>query len=142
MIITQTPFRMSFFGGGTDMESFFKEYGGAVLSTTFDKYCYVNVRHLPRFFDYSTELSYSKTERVTDINDIQHPAIRNAMKMLDINEVEIRKDLSQRERMVDFISQIKNPYCYLDKGMVVKISFAGENRLEDTLKKCARTHRK
>ena len=45
MIITQTPFRMSFFGGGTDMESFFKENGGAVLSTTFDKYCYVNVRH-------------------------------------------------------------------------------------------------
>ena len=85
MIITQTPFRMSFFGGGTDMENFFKEHGGAVLSTTFDKYCYVNVRHLPRFFDYSTELSYSKTERVTDINDIQHPAIRNAMKMLDIS---------------------------------------------------------
>lgn len=45
---------MSFFGSGTDMESFFKENGGAVLSTTFDKYCYVNVRHLPRFFDYST----------------------------------------------------------------------------------------
>lgn len=86
MIITQTPFRMSFFGGGTDMESFFKEHGGAVLSTTFDKYCYVNVRHLPRFFDYSTELSYSKTERVTDINDIQHPAIRNAMKMLDMQK--------------------------------------------------------
>lgn len=50
MIITQTPFRMSFFGGGTDMESFFRENGGSVLSTTFDKYCYVNVRHLPRFF--------------------------------------------------------------------------------------------
>ena len=81
MIITKTPFRMSFFGGGTDMESFFEEYGGAVLSTTFDKYCYVNVRHLPRFFDYSTEVSYAKTERGTDINDIQHPAIRNAMKM-------------------------------------------------------------
>lgn len=75
MIITQTPFRMSFFGGGTDMESFFRENGGSVLSTTFDKYCYVNVRHLPRFFDYSTELSYSKTERVTSIDDIQHPAI-------------------------------------------------------------------
>ena len=54
--------------------------------------------------------------------------------------VENKKDLSQRERMVDFVSQIKNPYCYLDRGMVVKISFAGENRLEDTLKKCARTH--
>lgn len=89
MIITQTPFRMSFFGGGTDMESFFKEYGGAVLSTTFDKYCYVNVRHLPRFFDYSTELSYSKIERVTDIDNIQHPAIRNAMKMLDMHEVRL-----------------------------------------------------
>ena len=87
MIITQTPFRMSFFGGGTDMENFFKEHGGAVLSTTFDKYCYVNVRHLPRFFDYSTELSYSKTERVTYIEDIQHPAIRNAMKMLDMHEI-------------------------------------------------------
>lgn len=89
MIITQTPFRMSFFGGGTDMENFFKEHGGAVLSTTFDKYCYVNVRHLPRFFDYSTELSYSKTERVTCIEDIQHPAIRNAMKMLDMHEIRL-----------------------------------------------------
>lgn len=89
MIITKTPFRMSFFGGGTDMESFFNEYGGAVISTTFDKYCYVNVRHLPRFFDYSTELSYSKTERVTDIETIQHPAIRNAMKMLDMHEIRL-----------------------------------------------------
>ena len=89
MIITKTPFRMSFFGGGTDMEEYFKENGGAVLSTTFDKYCYVNVRHLPRFFDYSTELSYSKTERVTDVDDIQHPAIRNAMKMLDMHELRL-----------------------------------------------------
>ena len=89
MIITKTPFRMSFFGGGTDMESFFREYGGAVLSTTFDKYCYVNVRHLPRFFDYSTELSYAKTERVTSVDDIQHPAIRNAMKFLDMHQIRL-----------------------------------------------------
>lgn len=89
MIITKTPFHMSFFGGGTDMENFFRENGGAVLSTTFDKYCYVNVRHLPRFFDYSTEISYSKTERVTDIDMIQHPAIRNAMKMLDMHEIRL-----------------------------------------------------
>lgn len=89
MIITKTPFRMSFFGGGTDMESFFRENGGSVISTTFDKYCYVNVRHLPRFFDYSTELSYSKTERVTSIDEIQHPAIRNAMKMLDMYEIRL-----------------------------------------------------
>lgn len=89
MIITKTPFRMSFFGGGTDMESFFRENGGSVISTTFDKYCYVNVRHLSRFFDYSTELSYSKTERVTDVDDIQHPAIRNAMKLLDMHEIRL-----------------------------------------------------
>lgn len=89
MVITQTPFRMSFFGGGTDMESFFKESGGAVLSTSFDKYCYVNVRYLPPFFEYSTELSYSKTERVNSIDDIQHPAIRNAMRMLNMHEIRL-----------------------------------------------------
>ncbi|MCD8195587.1 MAG: kinase [Lachnospiraceae bacterium] len=89
MIITKTPFRMSFFGGGTDIEDYFRENGGAVLATTFDKYCYVNVRHLPRFFDYSTELSYSVTERVTNTDDIQHPAIRNAMKMLDMHEIRL-----------------------------------------------------
>lgn len=89
MIITQTPFRMSFFGGGTDFPDFYKEHGGAVISTTFDKYCYVNVRHLPRFFDYSTELSYSKIERVTDVNDINHPAIREAMKYLDMQEIRL-----------------------------------------------------
>ena len=71
------------------MENYFKEFGGAVLSTTFNKYCYVNVRHLPRFFDYSTELSYSKTERVTSIDSIQHPAIRNAMRMLDMHEIRL-----------------------------------------------------
>ena len=89
MIITKTPFRMSFFGGGTDMESFFRENGGAVLSTTFDKYCYVTVRHLPRFFDYSTHLTYNKTEHVNHVDEIQHPAIRNAMKMLDMHEIRL-----------------------------------------------------
>lgn len=89
MIITKTPFRMSFFGGGTDMENFFRENGGAVISTTFDKYCYVNVRHLPRFFDWATELTYSKIEKVSSTDDINHPAIRNAMKMLDMQEIRL-----------------------------------------------------
>lgn len=71
------------------MQDFFNEYGGAVLSTTFDKYCYVNVRHLPRFFDYNTELTYSVTERVSNVDDIEHPAIRNAMKMLDMHEIRL-----------------------------------------------------
>ena len=89
MIITKTPFRMSFFGGGTDIESFFRKHGGAVLSTTFDKYCYVTVRHLPRFFDWSTHLTYSIQEYVSNVEDIKHPAIRNAMKMLDMHEIRL-----------------------------------------------------
>lgn len=80
---------MSFFGGGTDFPDFYKEHGGAVISTTFDKYCYVNVRHLPRFFDYATEVSYSVIERVKDVEEIRHPAIREAMKMLDMQELRL-----------------------------------------------------
>lgn len=92
MIITKTPFRMSFFGGGTDMEDFFREHGGAVISSTFDKYCYVIVRHLPRFFDYKTHLTYSKMEYVSGYDEIQHPAIREAMRMLDIHEIHLTYD--------------------------------------------------
>lgn len=89
MIITKTPFRMSFFGGGTDMQDYFKENGGAVLSTTFDKYCYVTVRHLPRFFEYKTHLTYSKMEYINTYEEIQHPAIREAMKMHDMHELRL-----------------------------------------------------
>lgn len=89
MIISKTPFRMSFFGGGTDMPSFFNEHGGAVLSTTFDKFCYVNVRHLPPFMPYYSELVYNKIERINNVEDIEHPAIREAMKMLDIHEIRL-----------------------------------------------------
>ncbi len=80
---------MSFFGGGTDMPAFFNEYGGAVISTTFDKYAYVNVRHLPPFMTYYSELCYSRFERVKDIEEIEHPAIREAMRMLDIHEIRL-----------------------------------------------------
>ncbi len=89
MIITKTPFRMSFFGGGTDMPSFFNEFGGSVISSTFDKYAYVNVRHLPPFMPYYSELCYSRFERVNSIDDIEHPAIREAMRMLDIHEIRL-----------------------------------------------------
>lgn len=92
MIITRTPFRMSFFGGGTDFSGFYNEHGGAVLSTTFDKYCYVTVRHLPRFFDYKTHLTYSKEEKVNSYEEIRHPAIRNAMQWLDMHELRLVYD--------------------------------------------------
>ncbi|MGD9560188.1 MAG: kinase [Oscillospiraceae bacterium] len=92
MVITQTPFRMSFFGGGSDFPEYFRENGGSVLSTTFDKYCYVTVRHLPRFFEYKTHLTYSATEHVNDNSEIKHPAIREAMKMLDMHELRLTYD--------------------------------------------------
>lgn len=89
MIITRTPFRMSFFGGGTDMKEFFNEHGGAVISTTFDKYCYVTVRHLPPFFDFKNELTYSKIERTSTTEEIIHPAIRNAMQYLNMSGIRL-----------------------------------------------------
>lgn len=87
MIITQTPFRMSFFGGGTDFSGFYNEHGGAVISTTFDKYCYVTVRHLPKFFEYKTHLTYSKEEKVNSVSEIVHPAIRNCMDWMKMDEI-------------------------------------------------------
>lgn len=131
MIITKTPFRMSFFGGGTDMENFFKENGGSVISTTFDKYCYVNVRHLPRFFDYCTELSYSKIERVTDVEDIIHPAIRNAMKMLDMHEIRLtyEADLPARSGLgtsSSFVVGMLNAFYCLKGKYVSKKKLADE----------------
>ncbi len=83
---------MSFFGGGTDLKEFFEEHGGAVLSSTFDKYVYVTVRHLPRFFDYKNQLTYSKIERVGDVEELEHPMVRNAMKLLDMHELIINYD--------------------------------------------------
>ena len=92
MIITKTPFRMSFFGGGTDIPEYFNKNRGAVISTTFDKYVHVTVRHLPRFFDYTTEVVYTKQERVSSLDDIEHPMVRNAMKYLDMHELRISYD--------------------------------------------------
>lgn len=121
---------MSFFGGGTDMPQFFKENGGAVLSTTFDKYCYVNVRHLPPFFEYTTEASYAKIERVTDLDDMEHPLIRNAMKMLDMHELRItyEADLPARTGLgtsSSFAVGLLNA-CYCLKG-----KYADKKQLAD-----------
>ena len=92
MIISRTPFRISFFGGGTDYREFYEEYGGSVLSTTFDKYCYVTARHLPRFFDYKYQINYSRIERVVDLDNILHPAVRETLKYLDMREMFVGYD--------------------------------------------------
>ena len=83
---------MSFFGGGTDFPEFYNEHGGSVISTTFDKYCYVTVRHLPPFFEYKNEFVYSKIERANSIDEIEHPAIREAMRWLDMVNLRITYD--------------------------------------------------
>lgn len=92
MIISKTPFRISFFGGGTDFPDFFNEYGGKVLSTSIDKYCYVNVRHLPEFFDYKDEVIYSKVEQVKNIDDINHPMVKNCLKLMNIHNIKVYYD--------------------------------------------------
>ena len=76
MIISRTPFRISFFGGGTDYPAWVERHGGAVLSTSFDKYNYITCRELPPFFQHKHRLSYSRVEDVSNVSDIQHPAIR------------------------------------------------------------------
>ena len=92
MITVRTPFRMSFFGGGTDFPTFYRENGGTVVSATLDKYCYVTLRHLPPFFDYRSEFVYSKTERVSKNEDIEHPLIREILRWQDVQGVRMTYD--------------------------------------------------
>lgn len=86
MVITSTPLRISFFGGGTDYPVWYREYGGAVLSTTIDKSCYITCRKLPPFFEYHSRISYSKVENVSGNDAIQHPSVRACLQFLNIEE--------------------------------------------------------
>ncbi len=93
MIITRTPFRISFFGGGTDYPGWYKENGGTVLSTTIDKYCYITCRPLPPFFKYKHRIVYSQSENVKDINKIDHPSVRECLRFINIDHgLEIHHD--------------------------------------------------
>ena len=93
MIISRTPFRISFFGGGTDYPVWYREHGGAVLATTIDKYCYITCRYLPPFFEHKSRIAYSRIEIVKSNDDIQHPAVYGILKYLKVEEgVEIHHD--------------------------------------------------
>lgn len=131
MIITKAPFRMSFFGGGTDMPSFFNEYGGAVISTTFDKYCYVNVRHMPPFHPYISELVHNRFERVNNMDEIEHPLIRECMRLHDIHEIRLtyEGDLPARSGLgtsSTFAVAMLNAFCALKGKMISKRQLAQE----------------
>jgi D-glycero-alpha-D-manno-heptose-7-phosphate kinase len=93
MIISRTPFRISFFGGGTDYPEWYQEHGGAVLSTTIDKYCYISVRELPPFFDHKFRVVYSIVENVQMTSEIRHPAVRGVLEWLNVEKgLEIHHD--------------------------------------------------
>lgn len=93
MIISRTPFRISFFGGGTDYPAWYRKHGGAVLATTIDKYCYLMCRYLPPFFEHRIRVVYSKIENCQTIDDISHPAIREVLRYLNVDRgVEIHHD--------------------------------------------------
>ena len=93
MLIIRTPFRISFFGGGTDYPVWYKKNGGAVLGTTIDKYCYITCRYLPPFFEHKHRIVYSLSELVQEIDEIRHPSVRETMRFIGITEgVEIHHD--------------------------------------------------
>ncbi|MCD4830496.1 MAG: hypothetical protein K8R02_01660 [Anaerohalosphaeraceae bacterium] len=93
MIISRTPFRVSFFGGGTDYPDWYREMGGQVLGTAIDKYCYITCRYLPPFFEHKHRIVYSKVENVKDYSEIQHAAARAVLEYMGINDgVEIHHD--------------------------------------------------
>jgi D-glycero-alpha-D-manno-heptose-7-phosphate kinase len=93
MIISRTPFRISFFGGGTDYPEWYLKHGGAVLATTIDKYCYINCRYLPPFFEHRYCIVYSKVEHCQTLDEIVHPAVREGLRYLNIERgVEIHHD--------------------------------------------------
>jgi D-glycero-alpha-D-manno-heptose-7-phosphate kinase len=93
VIISRTPFRISFLGGGTDYPGWYRQHGGQVLSTTIDKYCYITCRHLPPFLEYRYRIAYSKVETCERIDQISHPAVRAVLQQLQIERgVEIHHD--------------------------------------------------
>ncbi len=93
MIISRTPYRISFFGGGTDYPGWYREHGGAVLASTIDKYCYLTVRYLPPFFEHKTRVVYSKIESCETNQDISHPSVRQVLDYLGIDRgLEIHHD--------------------------------------------------
>lgn len=93
MIISRTPYRISFFGGGTDYPVWYRENSGAVLATTIDKYCYISCRYLPPFFEHKHRIVYSLIENVKEVSEIKHPAVRAVLDYMNIsNGIEVHHD--------------------------------------------------
>jgi D-glycero-alpha-D-manno-heptose-7-phosphate kinase len=130
VIITRTPFRISFFGGGTDYPEWYREHGGAVLATTINKYCYITCRHLPPFFQHKHRIVYSCIENARDNNDIKHPAVRsvfNWANVVDGLEIHHDGDLPARSGLGSssaFTVGLAHALCGLRGQMVSKSTLA------------------
>ncbi len=93
MIISRTPFRVSFFGGGTDYPDWYLEHGGGVLATTIDKYCYITCRYLPPFFDHKSRIVWSEIEQINHLDEIRHPSVKGTLSFLKMNDgIEVHHD--------------------------------------------------
>jgi len=86
MIVSRTPHRISFFGGGTDYPTWYLEHGGRVLGVAIDKYCYITCRYLPPFFNHKYRIVHSRIENINNVNEIEHPAVRGVLQFLNIKE--------------------------------------------------------
>ena len=133
MVISRTPFRVSFFGGGTDYPSWYQEHGGAVLATTIDKYCYLTCRYLPPFFPHRFRIVWSKIEVCQSIDEILHPAVREALRYFGIDSglsIHHEGDLPARSGIGSssaFTVGIMHALYALQGQMVSKLKLARES---------------
>jgi D-glycero-alpha-D-manno-heptose-7-phosphate kinase len=130
MIISKTPYRISFFGGGTDYPDWYRRFGGEVISTTIDKYIYITARYLPPFFKYRYRIVYSKVETVNKVNDIEHIVVRELIKQSKIKkgiELHYDGDLPSKSGMgssSSFIVGCMNIFLSLNKDLNEKKNLA------------------
>ena len=132
MVIVRTPFRISFFGGGTDYPAWYQEHGGAVLATTIDKYCYISCRSLPPFFEHKHRIVYSRIENVRHHTEIEHPAVRAVLGWANCAEgLEIHHDgdLPARSGLGSssaFTVGLVHALCAMEGRMASKSGLAGD----------------
>jgi D-glycero-alpha-D-manno-heptose-7-phosphate kinase len=132
MIVTRTPFRISFFGGGTDYPAWYHEHGGLVLASTIDKYCYISCRYLPPFFEHKHRIVYSKIENVKSIAEIEHPAVRAVLGWVGCErglEIHHDGDLPARSGLgssSSFTVGLVNALCALDGKYIAKEDLAAK----------------
>lgn len=133
MILVKTPYRISFFGGGSDYPQWYNKYEGEVVSTTIDKFVYLNIKNLPKFFNHNYRVSYSKIEEVKKISEIKHNAVRAALKykkIKDFIEIHYAGDLPARSGMgssSSFVVGLLNALNFFKNNKLSKNNLAKES---------------